>query len=265
MNCNLIIRALLLSILSGLALTASAQQYGDDEVRRGFVSTRGTEVVTSKKKPGPKPRPTGPIGLGYTLFKKSTSGEAVRVDPSQEFRSDDRLRFIIESNIAGYLYIFHQENDTSPKLIYPDVRLKRGDNRLEAHLQYEIPSKEEPGDWWFNFVGPAATERFYLVVSRSRLSSVRSGDSLVTFCQQNRNGCPWRPAETVWKQLLAQANISTRESHSRTFGETQTEAERMAIKRDVKLQPGDPTPSVIKISTSPSARTLMVTLVIVHK
>jgi hypothetical protein len=272
MNSNFVFRVLSAALLACLALLALAQQRGD-EILRGFVSTRGiedkrgTEVVTSRKnlKPKPKPRPASAIGLGYTLFKKGANGEAVRVNPSQEFRSGDKLRFVIESNTAGYLYIFHQENDAPPKLIYPDPRLKRGGNRIEAHAQHETPSNEEPGDWWFNFVGPAATERFYLVVARKPLMSVRSGDSLVTFCQQNPKGCPWRPAEAAWKQLLAQANTATKESRSQTFGEAQTEVERLAIKRDVKLQPDDPAPSVIKVSASPSARMLMATVEIVHK
>lgn len=262
MNYGFLARVLAAALLACLAMLAPAQQRSDDEILRGFVSTRGTEVVTSgRKRRRPKPRPVGPIGLGYTLFKKSANGEAVRVNPSQEFRSGDKLRFVIESNTGGYLYIFHQENGAPPKLIYPDPRLKWGDNRIEAHTRFETPSNEEPGDWWFNFVGPAATERFYLVLSRTRLASVRSGDNLVAFCTQNPKDCPWRPAEAAWKQLLAQANTPAKESRSQTFGET----ERLAIKRDVKLQPGDPAPSVIKVSESPLARMLMATVEIVHK
>jgi hypothetical protein len=246
-----------------LATLALAQQRSDDKIVRSFVSTRGiedrrgTEVVTSRKKPKPKPKPTIPIGLGYTLFKKTANGEMARVDPSQEFRSGDEMKFVIESNTGGYLYIFHQMNDGAPKMIYPDAKLtKWGENRIEAH---------ELKDLWLKFVAPAATERFYLVVARTRLPAVLSGERLVAYCQQHPKDCPWRPADTTWKQLLAQANTATRESQSQTFGETQTEVERLAINRDVKLQPGDPAPSVIKVSASPSARMLMATVEIVHK
>lgn len=271
MNSSFIFRSLSVALLACLALLAPAQQRSDDEIVRGFVRTRGTEdirgteVVTSRKKPKPKTRPAGPIGLGYTLFKKSVNGRVVRVNSAQEFQSGDKMRFVIESNTAGYLYIFHQANDAPPKMIYPDARLKWGDNRIEVHAQYEAPSSQEPGDWWFNLVGPAATERFYLVVARTRLPEVRSGEKLVAYCQQRPKDCPWRPADTTWKQLLAQANTATRESRSQTFGEAQTEVERLAIRREVKLKPDDPAPSVIKVSASAAAKMLMATVEIVHK
>ena len=263
MNYDFLARILAAALLACLTTLAPAQQRRDDDIVRSFVSARGiedrrgTEVVTSRVKPKPKPRPAVPIGIGYTLFKKTANAEAVRVNPLQDFRSGDEMKFVIESNTGGYLYIFHQMNDAPPKMIYPDAKLtKWGDNRIEAH---------ELKDLWFKFVDPAATERFYLVVASARLPAVLSGERLVAYCEQHPKDCPWQPAETTWKQLLAQANKATRESRSQTFGETQTEVERLAIKRDVKLQPGDPAPSVIKVSASPSARMLMATVEIAHK
>ncbi len=270
MSIGFIPRALAATLLACLALPASpaaGQQRGDDEIARGFVRTRGTEVVTSAKRQRTKPRrqPATPIGLGYTLFKKGANGQAMRVNPSQEFRSGDKLRFAIESNTAGYLYIFHQANDAPPKMIFPDARLKWGDNRIEAHAPYEAPSSREPGDWWFNFDGPAAIERFYLVIAREPLTAMWNGERLVAHCQRSPQACPPRPAEARWKQLLAQANTATRESRSKTFGETQTAVERQAVWREVKLKPDDPAPSVIKINASAAARMLMATVEIVHK
>ncbi len=246
-----------------MALQTQAQQRNDDAVTRSFVITRGTDVV--KKKPKPGSRPAGPIGVGYTVFIKGENGKPARVNPAREFQNGDKVRFVIESNTDGYLYIFHQENDGSPKMLFPDARLKWGDNRIEAHAQYEAPSSHEPGDWWFNFVGPATTERFYLVVSRTRLPSVCSGERLVTLCQQNPQDCPWRPADATWKRLLAQATTETRESRIHSLGDTQNEIEQKSLRRDVKLQPTDPAPAVIKINASPAARIIMAMVEIIHK
>src|SRR5262245_32957802 len=261
------IRIFSLILTTALSLSMSprtqAQQRNDDTVVRNFVVTRGTEVVTKKPKPGS--RPAGPIGIGYTMFKRGENGQPARVNPTREFQNGDQVRFVIESNTDGYLYIFHQENDGPTKMLFPDPKLKWGDNRIEAHAQYETPSSKEPGDWWFNIVGPAATERFYLVVSRTRLPSLRSGERLVAYCQQNPQACPWRPADATWKQLLAQATTETREGRSQRFGDTQTEIGQNTIRRDVKLQPGDPSPSVIKINASPAARIIMAMIEIVHK
>jgi len=266
MNPIFLSHVLSLALLACPTLPVPTQQPGDDEIVRNFVSTRGTEVITSgRRRQKPKPGPAGPIGFGYTLFKQNAHGEWVRVNPSQELRSGDKVRFVIESNTAGYLYLFHQADDAPPKMLYPDARLKRGDNRIGAHVQYEVPSGQEPGDWGFNFVGPAATERFYLVVARRPLPEVWTGEGLVAYCQQYPQHCPWRPADSTWKQLLAQANTAARESRSRTFGEVQTEIERQAIRREVKLQPSDSAPSVIKVTASPAAKMLMTTVELVHK
>jgi hypothetical protein len=246
-----------------MALQTEAQQRNDDELARSFVITRGTEIV--RKKPNAGSRPAGPIGIGYTVFIKGENGKPARVNPTREFQNGDKLRFVIESNTDGYLYIFHQENDGPPKMLFPDARLKWGDNRIEAHAQYEARSSQEPGDWWFNFVGPAATERFYLVVARTRLPSVWSGERLVNFCQKNPQACPWQPADATWKQLLAQATTKTRESRSQSFGNMPNEIEQKPIRRDVKLQPGDPAPALIKINASRAARIIMAMVEIVHK
>jgi hypothetical protein len=268
MNAGSILRAATMTIVICLAPSLPAQEASDDEVVRGFVSTRGTEVVTSGRKPKktqPKPKQARPIGIGYTIFKWNPDGKPVRVDPSQEFYNGDKLRFVLETNVAGYLYIFHQPDSEPPKMIFPDHRLNNGANRIEAHSLTEAPSSEEPRYQWFNIVAPAATEHFYLVFARKPLPSVTSGDGLVAYCKQRPGGCPWRPSDETWKGLLTLANVEIRESRSKSFGDIQTEIERQAILRDVTLEPNDPRPSVIKVCASPAAQALMTMVDIIHK
>src|SRR5687768_5292497 len=50
------------------------------------------------------------IGLGYTVFMREPSGRAIRVEPTREFRTGDRIRLAFEPNVDGYLYIFDSEN-----------------------------------------------------------------------------------------------------------------------------------------------------------
>jgi hypothetical protein len=118
---------------------ALAQGKDDNEVVRNFVSTRD-RVVThrSKSKSQSQPRPARPIGLGFTLFKRGPRDEAVRVSTGREFRAGDAVRFMIESNITGYLYIFHVENDGPAKMLFPDARLQGGHNFVKAHVPIEI-------------------------------------------------------------------------------------------------------------------------------
>ncbi len=281
---------LLLIVTAHLPLFAPAQRReADDDVRNAFLITRGDAYLVSQQKAPPgnggKPaagartnrrpqaanaggapgRSRSPIGLGYTLFKKTVDGKPVRVNPSQVFREGDGVRFMIESNTNGYLYIFHRENDGLPRMIFPDARLQGGDNRIKAHVPYETPSGGEPGDWWFFFDGQAATERFYLMVARAPLPGVMIGERLVAHYQVNPEAHPWQPSEATWKWLLAKAAVAARVSQDRESGETQTEAERDAVKRGIELRPGAPAPSVIKVSASSNARMLVAQISLVHK
>jgi hypothetical protein len=254
-------------LLSCLAPAALAQKE-NDEVMRNFVSTRD-KVVTrpSKPKSQDRSRPARPIGLGCTIFKRGARDTAARVSARREFRAGDAVRFMIESNINGYLYVFHLENDGPAKMIFPDARLQGGNNFIEAHVPKEIPSssEEDPEFRWFHFDQAVAIERFYLFVTRKRLPDVLAEDQLVAYCRDNPESCPWRPSDAQWKQLLAKADGAARESQSRKFGQAQTIVERDRIMRDVGLPPGAPSPAKVKMNVSPRAEALMMNIDLIHK
>jgi Domain of unknown function (DUF4384) len=177
------------------------------------------------------------------------------------------VRFMIESNISGYLYIFHVENDGPAKMIFPDARLQGGNNFIQAHAPREVPSsrEEDPEFGWFHFDQTVAIERFYLFVTRERLPDVLAEERLVAYCRDKSQSCPWRPSAMQWKQLLANADTAARESQSRNFGQAQTTVERDRIVRDVGLPPGAPSPAMIKMNTSPRAEILMMNVDLIHK
>jgi hypothetical protein len=268
MRSNYLSGVTIIILLVCSAPAALAQRKNDDEVMRNFVSTRD-RVVThiSKSKSQKRPRPTRPIGLGVTLFKRGPRGETSRVSARREFRAGDAVRFMIESNISGYLYVFHIENDGPAKMIFPDSRLQGGDNFIQAHAPREAPSsrEEDPEFRWFHFDQSVAIERFYIFVTRERLSDVLAGEQLVAYCRDNPGTCPWRPSDTQWKQLLAQADTAARESQSRKFGQSQTSVERDRILRDVALPSGAPSPAKVKMNVSPQAGTLMMNVDLIHK
>src|SRR5262249_33880803 len=111
--------------------TEIAKQTGDKEAP-------GQQPVEAPTQP-PTPDP-GAIGLGYTLYQRAASGEVKRVSASQPFYENDQVRFVIEPNTDGYLYIFYTENDGEPEMIFPDHRLSQGANQVKAHVPYEAPS-----------------------------------------------------------------------------------------------------------------------------
>jgi hypothetical protein len=252
-------------ILSVCLAPAAAAQRENDEVMRDFVSTRDKVVTKSKSKD--RPRPARPIGLGVTLFKRGPRDAAMRVSARREFRAGDAVRFMIESNNSGYLYVFHIENDGPAKMIFPDARLHGGDNFIQAHVPKEAPSsrEEDPEFRWFHFDHAVAIERFYIFVTRERLPDVLAGERLVAYCRDNPEACPWRPSATQWKQLLAKADIAARESQSKNYGQAQTTVERDHIMRDVGLPAGAPSPAKVKMNVSPLAEALMMNVDLIHK
>ncbi len=172
---------------------------------------------------------------------------------------------VIESNVDGYLYVFHTENDSATKLLFPDARLLAGANRIRAHVPYEAPSSREPEPKlrWFSFNENPATERLYLVIAKTPLPQTPTGKDLVAYCHAHANGCPWQPAETAWGKLVAAA--PAREDKSGALGQLLTAVETKAVERGLGLGLDAPAPSVIRMSNSRRAKQLVTQIALIHK
>lgn len=205
----------------------------------------------------------GSIGLGYTLYMRDENGNAMRVDPSREFRAGDRIRLSLESNTNGYLYIFHTENNGEPQMLYPDVRLEQGDNRIEAHVPYEIPWNEPGVENWFKFDANPANERLYIVVTRQPLPGIPTGNALVSYCGQNR--CPWRPPTGVWAQVQMHGQAKVGVVKSTSYGQRQSQTEQVAVTRGLGLDQSAPEPSVIRMNASSNLPILVTAVDLIHK
>jgi len=203
------------------------------------------------------------IGLGYTIYMRDASGNAVRVDPSQEFHAGDRIRLALESNTDGYLYIFHTENDSNPEMLYPDVRLEKGANRIQAHVPYEIPWNEPNVENWFKFDANPANERLYIVISRQPLPSIPVGEALVDYCA--KNSCPWHPRIEDWAKVKMNVQAKVGVVKSSSYGQKQTAGEREATTRGLGLDQSAPEPSVIRMNVSSNAPILVTAVDLIHK
>lgn len=289
MKLKLLIVLSVLSILFSVFIV-SAQQ--DEDVRGAFLDSRpkttnpnaplrnnrrrpsnanvnssgAVKVKTNSGTTGAK-KTYAAIGLGYTIFMREPSGRSIRVDPSREFHTGDRIRLALEPSVDGYLYIFDSENGGVPKMIYPDARLNGGDNSIEAHVPVEIPSSEEPDERlrWFEFYGQPGSDRVYVVVTREPLPVVPTGDALVAFCGAKENKCPWEPPAAVWAQIDDAGNAQVKIARTDNFGQAQTEHERVATTRGLGLDQSVPPPTVIRMNASTSAPILVTVLDLIHK
>lgn len=208
-----------------------------------------------------------PIGLGYSLYLRDTNGDAVRIDPSRVFRAGDQIRFSLETNTDGYLYVFHTENNGEPQMLYPNARLDEGENFIEAHVPYDIPwSGEAPENRWFVFDNNPANERLYIVVSREPLPAVPTGAQLLSYCGANRTTCTWRPAASIWSQVRVNAEGKVViDQKAATYGQKQTASERDATTRGLGLPASAPEPSIVRMNASSNSGVLITALDLTHQ
>ena len=263
----------------------------EDGTRAAFIKSR-PPAPTAKKRPPRKPRrkpvptPTpvngsatapvvpvasaGPVGLGFSLFQVFDRTTARRADPSSVFREGDHLRFVLESSIDGYLYIFlitrTKAGEKRPVMIYPDARLDEGDNFVYAHTVVEVPSRRNTKFDIFRITGEPATEQLFFVVSRDPLPGVPIAEELVELCQGSPQSCPWSPAGAVWEPLERQASAEVRVSVRKDAGKAVSQGEDTAIaQRDLALGSSDEQPTVVAVSASSDAALLVRPVSIRHE
>ena len=284
-----------LSLLTALAgfgpLQAFAQQ--DEDVRGAFLTTRPkatgkTSRTTPTTKPNrrrPKPKPVvsrddgtpNPVnpakvnvprmGLGLTLFMRDSNGLAVRTDPAHEFRKGDHVRFLIETNADGYLYVFNTTDGGQPVLIYPDPELDDAGNYFQAHVPFEIPSSvaAEERLRWLTFDEHAGAEKLYFVFTREPISAVPIEDDLISYCRDHDAKCPWHPGAETWAQIQNELNEPVKVARVAGLGTAQTSSEHRAVTRGIGLNRDDPEPSLIMLTASTSKNMLVAAVDLIHK
>ena len=278
-----------------LALTQDPSS--DDEVRGAFLKSRQKAAATKRRSPSkpasgagkatpaypkkpaessepalpqttaPAP-PEAPLALGYTLYQRGPDGEPARVNPDKVFHSGAALRLTIEPNFDGYLYIFHTSDDGPAKMLYPNSRLSRGENRVSAHRLYEVPSSLEKDveDQWLVIYGKPTVERLFLIVTREPLPGVPTGEMLLAYCRDRQNDCPpWEPPQYVWQPLVAKQKWPARANSAAEYGQKLNEDEIAALKREIGLKSKSPGPSVVTMHKTADEGTLTAVVKLVHK
>jgi hypothetical protein len=282
---------LVLMLLFALSvLPVLAQQ--DEDVRGAFLTTRpkatdkGNDPPAKRTHRRPKPAPNstpGPVssggatpstprkvlprlGLGLTLFMRDTNGLAVRTDPTHAFRKGDHVRFLLETNTDGYLYIFNTTDGGPAVMIYPDQELDEAGNYIQAHVPFEIPSSlgAEERLRWLTFDQHPGAEKLYFVFTREPLAGAPIEDDLISFCRENANKCPWHPSSELWAVIQKELSEAGQSSAAVGIGKSQTSKEHNAATRGIGLNRDDPEPSLIMLTASSSKTILVTTVDLVH-
>jgi hypothetical protein len=102
-----------------------------------------------------------PLGLRYSVLKRTALGVFAETDANTTFHSGDGIRVSIESNDDAYLYIVNKGSSGTWTLLFPSPEINDGNNRLPAHQRIEVPAGGQ-----FIFVDEPGEERLFFVLSR---------------------------------------------------------------------------------------------------
>lgn len=237
--------------------TTSSSTPGNIKSTSGATTTSGATAKTATQR----------IGLGLTLFMRDSNGLAVRTDPTHEFRKGDHVRFLLETNADGFLYVFNTTDGGQPVMLYPDPELDEAGNYIQAHVPFEIPSSvaAEERLRWLTFDEHPGAEKLYFVFTREPLASVPIEDDLISYCRENDAKCPWHPATEVWAQIQKGLSEPAQVAQVKGLGKAQTSTEHRAATRGIGLNRDDPEPSLIMLTASTSKSMLVAVIDLIHK
>src|SRR5262245_1557846 len=252
------------------AVTAKSEQGNENnsQLRPGNDS----HGAASGKKPGHRPQPqsgkvsqaTGsaePLALGYSILQAEKAAEGARIlltESAKVFRIGDRVRLLVETNADGYLYVFNTLDGKDPEMIFPSYRLNGGNNRIEAHVPCETPSRENrnPELQWFEFQPPPGAERLYLVFSLDPLASVPIGQELIAHCQRHRD-C-FAPQAEVWNQIIAEERLAKQTESLKGAARPLTGDMDDSVTRRIRLPADAPTPTELRQNKLAGSRRIVV-------
>jgi hypothetical protein len=244
-----------------LCLSALAQESTDSNKSRGGIRPGGKTVekfVRTRSQPKPAKVPpekvVSRLGIGLTIHRQGAADQWITADPRQPFRAGDRIRFQVETNTPGYLYLFNTTNQGGAVMIFPAGDLNDGRNAVKAHVPYLIPA-EQP---YFEFQGQAGTERMLILLTRQPLSGVLRERFLVDYCNQKRQQnpqehCVWGPSAVEWEGIMAKTQAEWIGVQENTIGQSQPQAVQNAASRGIRPPPKTPAPTIVRMRASPKS------------
>jgi hypothetical protein len=116
------------------------------------------------------------LTLQWHLVKRIDDNRQEEADPNQEFQTGDKLKLSLTVNQAGYLYIVNQPEGKDGVLLFPDLRINKGQNSVVKDKEYVIPSFcqdfDDPKDCWFKMAPPSGTETLIVIFSRDKITTL---------------------------------------------------------------------------------------------
>src|SRR5674476_844015 len=177
------------------------------------ADTRPPAPLPTAPPVAPRPAPTTapmpasgapPLGLRYTVLKLAADNTPTEVPNDTVFHAGDRIRFSVEANAPGYLYIVNQGSSGNWKPMFPSAEIEDGNNRIEGWHPYTMP----PGSR-LAFDSTVGTENLFIVLSLQPESDL---ESMIYSLQGKKKAASAAPAAEApvpsSKELIMAVNIS---------------------------------------------------------
>lgn len=132
-------------------------------------STPGPSKKTIKRQVTSESNPQGPANKGIMywieLLTTDELREQVAGDSKRVFRTGERVRFHFRMNTDGYMYILQKGARGNTTMLFPDPRVKGGDNYVQKGADYVIPE-----EMWFKFDEPPGELELLVMLSRNKVT-----------------------------------------------------------------------------------------------
>ena len=161
-------------------------------------TSAGVQVISSAKT-APMPASGQPLGLRINVQRYNPDGSTTDVLPDTVFHSGDRIRFSVEPNARGFLYVVNRGSSGTWKAMFPSPEIEGGDNRVDAMHPYVVP----PGKHVFTFDATVGTENLFVVCSRQPVPDL---EDLMYSLKSGKKPSEAPPAQTD-KTLVMAMNI----------------------------------------------------------
>ena len=117
-------------------------------------------------------------GIRYRVLRRASNGEAVDVAPDTTFQSGDRIRFVFEPNVEGFLYVVQRGSTGRWSMLLPHPLINGGQNAVAGFAKVTIPP-----EGWFRFDDTPGTEQVFVYLSKEPVDTLPGGARPVVTAQ----------------------------------------------------------------------------------
>ena len=117
-------------------------------------------------------------GIRYRVVRRSSDGGAVEVAPDTTFQSGDRIRFVFEPNVDGFLYVVQRGSTGRWSMLLPHPLINDGQNSVTRFAEVAIPP-----EGWFRFDDNPGTEQVFVYFSEEPVDTLPGGARPVVTAQ----------------------------------------------------------------------------------